>query len=164
MGNTNSKQPEGIPAFEIVKRREGTKAVKEYDKLAKICDLTSHGPRLQPENWRIVVAERRGLLRDKGLLESAEAWLRVARDLQREFWSEQRVIQPDGKVKYLYHREPPFPCMVNVQPPPYNGASEKGSPGYKSFISIANDHNRNHNMSLFGKLLQSSSGNRCRVA
>ncbi|OCT82260.1 hypothetical protein XELAEV_18024780mg [Xenopus laevis] len=129
MGNTSSKPTEGIPAMEIVKRREGTKAVKDYDKLAKICDFTPNGPRLQPENWRILVAERRGLLRDKGLLESAEAWLRVARDLHKEFWSEQRVIKPNGKIKYLYHKEPPFPCMVNMQPPPYDGAhSTTGSP------------------------------------
>ncbi len=69
--------------------------------------------------------EKKGVLQDKGLLSSAQAWFRVAKGLQREGWSEQRVIQSDGNIKYLYHREPPFHCMVNTTspPPPYKDGS-----------------------------------------
>ncbi|OCT82870.1 hypothetical protein XELAEV_18025405mg, partial [Xenopus laevis] len=163
MGSEQSKLGEGdqkgISAFEIVKRREGKQPVNDYIKLAKLCGFNFKGPRLQPDSWYNVVKEQKGVLQDKGLLPSAQAWFRVAKGLQKEGWSEQRVIQSDGNIKYLYHREPPFHCMVNTTnpPPPYKDVSQELPPA-PSEVSIEEKPNRTKTSDIVTDSDQSTTG------
>ncbi|KAG8440918.1 hypothetical protein GDO86_006597 [Hymenochirus boettgeri] len=130
MGQNNSKtcacheETEGVTAFTLIQTKMGSKYLRNYVKIAKLCNLSVISPRLQPEQWRIIIRDKGGVLRDKGLLETAEAWFKVSKELHERNWSEQRVIGHNGSIRYLYHLEAPLSCMVNVQPPPYEGTGK----------------------------------------
>ena len=65
--------------------------MKRLGKLAKVCGMTTSGGRLQPEEWRKIMKDKRGVLSDNNFLKTAEAWYNVAKAVHREQWTEQEV-------------------------------------------------------------------------
>ena len=81
----------------------------------KLANFSGSGGRLQPEQWRILLIEQKGLLANSSLFSAAEAWLRVAQGLMDEGWVEQE-LQTEGGLMYVYHKG-------KILPPPYEGGS-----------------------------------------
>ncbi|XP_077133873.1 uncharacterized protein LOC143788242 [Ranitomeya variabilis] len=118
----------------IVESREGKKAVKNVERLYKHVGLPSSG-RLQPAMWNNLIENKRGMLKDKGLLEQAQAHLRVARGLKNEGWKEVDGEGGSDNAEPVFGYKMPLNCdltdckmaavplvmKIQCQPPPYNG-------------------------------------------
>lgn len=57
MGQKITKPEKVRLACDIVKRREGSEAIKKLSKVAKVCELKDRAARLQPEEWRTLLKE-----------------------------------------------------------------------------------------------------------
>ncbi|XP_075437319.1 uncharacterized protein LOC142475239 [Ascaphus truei] len=116
-------------ALDLVRTREGKKYTKNASNLYKMADAPSTG-RLQPSLWAKIITESRGLLEDKGLLEVAQAHLRVAGKLCEEGYEE--VVGQGGSTlsEMLYGYMKPVKPKGTTAPPPYQDGARPSPKGW----------------------------------
>ncbi|MEE6460864.1 hypothetical protein FKM82_001123 [Ascaphus truei] len=116
-------------ALDLVRTREGKKYIKNAANLYKLAGVPTSG-RLQPSLWSKVITESRGMLEDKGLLEMAQAHLRVAGKLCDEGYEE--VVGEGGSEnsENIYGYMKPVKTVDTPSPPPYQDGARPSPRGW----------------------------------
>ncbi|XP_075422293.1 uncharacterized protein LOC142463429 [Ascaphus truei] len=116
-------------ALDLVRTREGKKYTKHATNLYKLAGVPPTG-RLQPSIWSKMISESRGMLEDKGLLEVAQAHLRVAGKLCDEGYEEVRGEGGAENTDPLYGYMKPVKTEETHYPPPYQDGARPSSKGW----------------------------------
>ncbi|XP_075448072.1 uncharacterized protein LOC142490127 [Ascaphus truei] len=116
-------------ALDLVRTREGKKYTKHATNLYKLAGVPPTG-RLQPSIWSKMITESRGMLEDKGLLEVAQAHLRVAGKLCDEGYEEVRGEGGAENTDPLYGYMKLVKTEETPYPPPYQDGARPSPKGW----------------------------------